>query len=604
MNGTKITNFYRTAAHSTEKIDRPEAANILIFAGHITMNRLKRLLRWLFYTFFVVTDLLFILLAWFIITVTIKSPVIESGDMAVVQKERSMRGPDFYTLSNSWIKKSETGLWEIYVEGDGFERGVTEGKLNKELAEKQEVAFVDQLQKMIPSRAMLNYLKFFIGFFNRNIDQYVIPEYKEEIYGESLYASDKFDFIAPKYYRMLNYHAAHDIGHALQDKNMTVGCTAFGAWGDKTDDGTLIIGRNFDFYVGDAFAEDKLINFVKPKDGYKFMMVSWAGMIGAVSGMNEKGLTVTLNASKSEIPTSAATPISLVAREILQYAKNIKEAMEIAKKRKTFVSESLFIGSAADKRTATIEKTPSKTELFESPEPDYIICANHYQGKSFETDKINMENKEKSSSYYRYKHLDQLIRAQPQITVNDAAAILRNRTGMDGKDIGMGNEKSLNQLIAHHAVIFKPERLQVWVSTNPFQLGQFVCYDLNKIFAEAPGLATKKELYEKPLNIPADPFLYSAEFARFKAWKRMKEAFHMVHKKQPEYKVDKKIIDAFISYNPESWETYAVLGDYYNEGKQPELAMHYYSLALEKEITTVQDKEEIQKKISKIGGGL
>jgi hypothetical protein len=564
------------------------------------MNFLKRLFRWLVYTFFVVTDVLFLFLLWFIITVTIKSPEIPKERTQELKAERKKQAPDFYTLSNSWIKKSETGLWEMYVEGDGFQRGITEGSLNRELAEKQEIAFVDQLQKMIPSRAMLNYLKFFIGFFNRNIDQYVIEEYKEEIYGESLFASDKFDFIAPKYYRMLNYHAAHDIGHALQDKNMTVGCTAFSAWGDKTDDGSLIVGRNFDFYVGDKFAEDKLINFVKPREGYKFMMVSWAGMIGAVSGMNEKGLTVTLNASKSEIPTSAATPISLVAREILQYAKNISEALEIAKKRKTFVSESLFIGSAADKRTATIEKTPSRTELFESPEPDYIICANHYQGKAFAADQVNRENMAKSSSFYRYRHLLQLINEQPKISVNDAASILRNRTGLDGKDIGMGNEKSLNQLIAHHSVIFKPERLQVWISTNPFQLGQYVCYDLNKIFAEAPGLNVKKELYEKALNIPADAFLYSVEFRKFNAYKQMREAFRFAHRHKLNYPVDEKIISNFIRCNPEYFETYFILGTYYKDQSDKEKALRYYNLALTKEITTVQDKEAIDASISQL----
>lgn len=562
------------------------------------MNILRSIFRWFFYTFFIVADLLFLSLVCFLMIVTIQKPKIDPSRLTILEKERTKKDFDFYTLSNSWIKKSETGLWEMYVEGDGFERGVTEGSLNRELAEKQEVAFVDQIQKMIPNKAMLNYLKFFIGFFNRHIDQYVIDEYKEEIYGESIFASDKFDFIAPKYYRMLNYHAAHDIGHALQDKNMTVGCTAFGVWSDKTDDNSLLIGRNFDFYVGDAFAEDKLINFVKPENGYKFMMVSWAGMIGAVSGMNEKGITVTLNASKSEIPVEAATPISLVAREILQYAKNIQEAMEIAKKRKTFVSESLLIGSAIDNRTATIEKTPSKTELFEAPARDYIICANHYQGKAFDADEINRENIEKSSSLYRLRHMEQLINKQPKITVQDAADILRNRKGLDEKNIGLGNEKSLNQLIAHHSVIFKPSKLQVWVSTNPFQLGKYICYDLNRIFAEAPGLSTKKELYEKEMTIPEDVFLYSAEFRKFLAYKQMKEVFNNIHKRKLDYLVKEEIIIAFINSNPEYFETYYILGNYYKDRNMKDQAIKYYNLALSKEVTTIQDREAIEKELS------
>ncbi|MFL5764222.1 MAG: C45 family autoproteolytic acyltransferase/hydrolase [Bacteroidia bacterium] len=559
------------------------------------LNLLKRLARWLFHAFFVTADILLVLLVWFIITVTLKIP--DPADRSVTALERTKVAPDFYTLKNSWIKKSDTGLWEIYVEGNGFERGVIEGKLNKELAEKQEIAFVDQIRKMIPSQGMLNYLKFFIAFFNRNLDQYIPEEYKMEIYGESLSASDQFDFIAPKYYRMLNYHAAHDIGHALQDKNMTVGCTAFSAWKDKTDDGSLIIGRNFDFYVGDAFAEDKLINFVKPDSGYKLMMVSWAGMIGTVSGMNEKGLTVTINASKSEIPTSAATPISILAREILQYSKNIDEALAIAKKRKTFVSESIMIGSLEDDRTATIEKTPSRTEMYYSEYPDHIICANHYQGEAYKNDPVNLSNIEKSSSEYRRKHLEQLIDQTPKISVADAAAILRNRQGIDGKDIGMGNEKSLNQLIAHHGVIFKPAKKQVWISTNPFQLGQFVCYDLNKVFAEAPELHEKKELYEKQLNIPADTFLYSKQFAQFKAWKLMREAFRLAHKKHVTYPVGEKEINNFISYNPNYWETYSILGDYYNDNKNFKKAAEYFTIAGSEEVTTMQDFELIKQKL-------
>ncbi|MGQ0828436.1 MAG: C45 family autoproteolytic acyltransferase/hydrolase [Bacteroidota bacterium] len=562
------------------------------------MTIISNFFRWLFYSLFVVIDVLFLLMVWFIITITIKTP--EPIDKSVLKLERTKLAADFYTINNNWLKKSDSGLWEIYMEGNGFERGVIEGKLNKELAEKQEIAFVNQIKKMIPSEGMLNYLKFFIAFFNRNLDQHITEEYKEEIYGESLFASDKFDFIAPKYHRMLNYHAAHDIGHALQDKNMIVGCTSFGAWADKTDDNTLLIGRNFDFYVGDEFAEDKLINFVKPTTGYKLMMVSWAGMIGTVSGMNERGLTVTINASKSEIPVSAATPISILAREILQYAKNIDEAYAIAQKRKTFVSESILIGSLEDNRTAIIEKTPSQTELFNSSEPDHIICSNHYQGKAFQNDEVNLNNIKKSSSAYRLKHLKQLIDQIPKIAVTDAAAILRNQKGIDGKGIGMGNEKALNQLIAHHSVIFKPARLQVWISTNPFQLGSYICYDLNKVFAQAPGLKEKKELYEEQLNIPVDSFLYSLDYKKFIAYKKFREAFKYSHKNNLQYNLDEKTITTFINCNPEYFETYFILGNYCkDEGKLQE-AMKYYNLALTKEITTVQDREAIEKNISEV----
>jgi isopenicillin-N N-acyltransferase-like protein len=562
------------------------------------MKYLTNFSRRIFYLFFILMDLLFILMVWFIITITIKIPI--PADTSVIALQRKKAGPDFYTLNNNWIKKSETGLWEIYIEGDGFERGVIEGKLNKELAEKQEIAFVNQIKKIIPSEGMLHYLKFFISFFNRNLDQYITEEYREEIYGESLNASDQFDFIAPKYYRMLNYHAAHDIGHALQDKNMTVGCTAFGVWGNKSSDSTLLIGRNFDFYVGDEFAENKLINFIKPKNGYKLMMISWAGMIGTVSGMNEKGLTVTINAAKSEIPTSAATPISLVAREILQYAKNIEEAVAIAKKRKTFVSESILVGSLMDNRTASIEKTPSKTVLYDPPFTNSIVCSNHYQSETFLKDAINTENIQKSSSDYRFKHLTSMLNQYQTIDVPTAAAILRDQKGMNNQDIGMGNEKALNQLIAHHSVIFKPATLQVWVSTNPFQLGPYICYDLNHVFKKAPGLTEKTELYEKRLSLPADSFLYSSAYKKFMAYKKMREAFHFAHLHKLLISIDEQLIDDFINCNSQYFETYVILGTYFKDQQQKERALTYFKTALTKEITTIQDKEAIEKNIRKL----
>ena len=431
---------------------------------------LKKIRRFFLYAIIAFGLLLAIFLIYFKLSVTISPPV--PDDLSFLDISREKIEDNFYTIGRNKLKKNNSGLWELYVEGSAFERGVIIGKLTKELIKKQEVCFIDQIEKLIPSKYYLYFLKYFIAWFNRDIDKYINKEYKLEILGVSFSASDEYDYIGTKYHRILNYHAAHDIGHALQDMNM-VGCTSFSVWNQQSVDSSLIIGRNFDFYVGDKFAEDKIICFYNPEKGYKFMMVSWGGMIGAVSGMNEKGLTVTINASRSDLPDGAKTPISLVTREILQYAKNIREADSIAGKHEIFVSEAIMIGSLEDNRTAIIEKSPSKTGLFSS-NTDFIICSNHFQSDIFSNDKMNQTNIAESSSMYRYKRVLELINNTQKIDVRKAAEILRDRKGLNGKDIGMGNEKSINQLIAHHSIIFKPAKLLVWVSTAPFQLGKYV----------------------------------------------------------------------------------------------------------------------------------
>ncbi len=238
---------------------------------------------------------------WFLLVAIDHPP--EVDDKSALDAERIQTGENTYLVGNNWLRKSESGLWEMYIEGDPFERGVAFGKLTRELLLYQETAFIEQIRELVPSDRYLRFLKYFLAWFNRNLDKNIPDEYKLEIYGTSFSCSPEFDFIGSGYQRQLNYHAAHDIGHALQGLNMT-GCTSFSVWDGKSADSALIVGRNFDFYAGRKFAENKIVCFYNPSQGYKFMMISWADMIGVVSGMNEKGLTVTINAAKSSVPVT------------------------------------------------------------------------------------------------------------------------------------------------------------------------------------------------------------------------------------------------------------------------------------------------------------
>ncbi|MFN8321876.1 MAG: C45 family peptidase [Chitinophagales bacterium] len=522
----------------------------------------------------------------------------EVKDQSSLNLKRETIDENFYRINNNWLRKTKSGLWEEYIEGEPFERGVITGKLEKELLYSQEVAFVDQIHNLVPNNTYLSFLGMFTRVFNRDLEQNFPLENKLEIYGESFSAPTEFDFISPPYDRMLNYHAAHDIGHALQSLAL-VGCTSFAAWGDKSADSSMIIGRNLDFYLGDKFSEDKIVYFCNPKQGNKFAMITWAGFMGCVSGMNEKGITVTINAAKSDIPTGSATPISILAREILQYASNINEAFAIAKKRKTFVCETLMIGSAPDHETSLIEKSVTKTVLFET-DSDFILCANHYQSDTFKNDPNNRENIATSASMYRFDRLQELMDKNPKLNYNNVAAILRDQKGQHDKNIGIGNEKALNQLISHHAIIFQPEKLRFWVSANPYQLGEFICYDLSKVFSKAPGLKQNVPMNEESLTIPADSFLLSDNWRNFLKWRELKQQIKQATHQNQILTNEKNIAAEFIRFNSEFWETYQTLAEYYKSKKDNSRAIQYFELAMAKEVNDTHETDKMKKEVEEL----
>jgi isopenicillin-N N-acyltransferase like protein len=553
-----------------KKLEMPEAGKI--------GRRLVRIL-------LIITLLILAGVIYLMIVSKTNPPKVE--DKTAITWRRSDNGDGLFTLKNNWFRKSRSGLFELYVEGHPFERGVANGKLTRELIQLQEDYFNDQINKMVPSNFYRHFLKYVVGWFNRDLDKHVTEEDKEEIYGISLSASGKYNYIGNNYQRILNYHAAHDIGHALQNLAL-VGCTSFGTWGSRSEDGNMIIGRNFDFYVGDHFSENKIVSFENPSDGFKFMYVTWGGFIGVVSGMNEKGLTVTINAAKSDIPTGSATPVSLVAREVLQYAENISEALAIAKKRKMFVSESFLIGSAEDGKAVIIEKTPDSIGLYD-PGGNEIICANHFQSKELANLKSNRVQIKQSASDYRFHRLKELLNENPKNTVAKTVRILRDRNGMENSDIGQGNEKAVNQMIAHHSIIFEPQKQLVWVSTGPWQLGKFVCYNLNKVFSLA-GMKANREIADSALDLPADSFLLTNKYQLFLDYRRYKKEISEGKDVNPA---------SLINSNPNFYQSYQLAGNLMFKKKSYKAAEQYYRVALSKEIATKKEENDIRDQITK-----
>lgn len=487
------------------------------------------------------------------------------------------------------LNRSENGNWQLRIKGGPYALGYKKGLLTQELYRNQEKVFFDKVAEMVPKPSRQKKLLSFMKWFNRDMLKEVPLEYKQEIYALSGFASHRFDDLGTGFERNMLLHSAHDIGHAMQDL-MLVGCSSVVLWDDFSDDGRLLIGRNFDFYVNDAFAENKIVEFISPEKGYRYASVTWPGMVGVVSGMNEKGLTVTLNAGRSTIPLKGKTPVSIVARHILQYAQNIEEAEQLAQGFSVFVSESLLIGSSQDNRAVILEMSPKKFGVYETGHGK-LICTNHFQSAAYDHDRRNREQIEKSHSYYRKAKLDELFTENRKYSEADVVEALRDVSGLGGENLGLGNEKALNQLMAHHAVIFKPSELKMWVSNSPYQLGAFDAYDLHTVFS------TETLNPVKELEFKASDFVQSEDFRNYIKYRQLDAVVaRAVHNRET---LPDEVISGLEHSNPELWEVYSRLGDYFAVQHNMQKAVSMYEQALQKEISSEGSRRDIEKKWKK-----
>jgi hypothetical protein len=258
-----------------------------------------------------------------------------------------------------------------------------------------------------------------------------------------------------------------------------------------------------------------------------------------------------------------------------------------------------MISSLVDNCAAVIEKTPEKQGLYTS-DKDQIVCVNHFQSDIFLNDAKNRECIRESDSPYRLERVNELLDTGVVFDENAVASILRNTHGLGGKKIGYGNEKAINQLITHHAVIFKPDEQKFWVSTHPYQLGELAAYNADSIFAvSAESLRRSGCLPEIAGSIPADSFLSSNDYQQFLLYRQMRDSLKTDMKSKKNGQVDESFVNRFLQTNPEFYQLYSLLGDWYESKKNYAMAVTYWKTALTKEIPRLQEKEYLEKQMRK-----
>ncbi|HEX2616697.1 MAG TPA: hypothetical protein VHL57_04090, partial [Flavobacteriales bacterium] len=176
--------------------------------------------------------------------------------------------------------------------------------------------------------------------------------------------------------------------------------------------------------------------------------------------------------------------------------------------------------------------------------------------------------------------------------------ILRDRKGPNGEDIGMGDPAAINQLIAHHAVVFQPEKRLLWVSTWPYQMGAFVCYDLNKVFARCRAGNVSGPMYEADRTIAADPFVGSPAMQQHEAHSATRNAIydHLISGAPLHLSTAEE--EAFIREEPTCYLTYVTLGDLRKAQGREASAIAFYQRALRAPAVPPAERDRIQRSIA------
>ncbi len=369
-------------------------------------------------------------------------------------------------------------ITHLHLEGDPTTIGWCHGALGEEALGRLEREMVEVFVDRAPSFLARHLILGFVHWNNRDLDSYFTPPELAEIAAVSSghrQHEDPFAAMSPGYQRSLHYHALHDISQYLIDNPLIhapqVGCTAVAVANARSAEGHLLVGRLFDFEGGRAFDLDKVVITCRPDHGIPFVSVVWNGMAGAVTGLNEAGLWISINAAASDQMRFIGRPMVMVVREVLQTCRTLDEAVQVIEKADVFVSNTILLASRDENRAICVENGPAGCAV-RPMRDDVLVTTNHFLDPSWADDEANAGRIANGTTARRFDRASALIAATPVHDPATILALLRDRGGEGGADVGFGNRSTINAWIGAHLVVCDVTAGVLWVCEPSHGLGR------------------------------------------------------------------------------------------------------------------------------------
>ena len=159
-------------------------------------------------------------------------------------------------------------------------------------------------------------------------------------------------------------------------------CTMCAVWGSRTMDGKLFAHRNLDWVSQTGMHEERLVTVYEPEGYHPFVTMAYAGVIGGLAGMNVEGISFSEVGAFSVREELDGTPWILIARQVLEKADCLEQAVEIVQNAKHTIGYNYMVADGDPDRYGTPAFRP-RAAAFET---NFECCETFYDDDAKEHD--------------------------------------------------------------------------------------------------------------------------------------------------------------------------------------------------------------------------
>jgi predicted choloylglycine hydrolase len=191
------------------------------------------------------------------------------------------------------------------------------------------------------------------------------------------------------------------LAQCFLDLDAMTACSTVTLPASASPDGVARFARNLDFPSLNVADKGSVVIVFHPKGRNAFVAVTWPGLIGVLSGMNEHGLTLASMEITRARRTPAAMPYMLLYRTVLEQCRTVDEAIALLDTTPKQTANNLMLMDASGAR-AVVEITPDKITVRRADDQHALASTNHQRGldqltpeKCFRYDKLMQTSGEK-----------------------------------------------------------------------------------------------------------------------------------------------------------------------------------------------------------------